>query len=35
MTERQFWIAVVSKDHVERAIAGSFAQVNHGKAGPL
>ena len=35
MSERQYWIAVVSKDHVERAIAGSFAQVNHGKAGPL
>lgn len=35
MSERQFWIAVVSKDHVERATAGGFAQVNHGKAGPL
>jgi hypothetical protein len=35
MSERQFWIAVVSKDHVDRATAGGFAQVNHGKAGPL
>jgi hypothetical protein len=35
MRERRYWIAVVSKDHVDRAIAGGFAQVNHGKAGPL
>ena len=35
MRERQFWIGVVSKDHVDRATAGGFAQVNHGKAGPL
>ena len=35
MRERRFWIGVVSKDHVDRAIAGGFAQVNHGKAGPL
>jgi hypothetical protein len=35
MSERQFWIAVVSKDHVDLATAGGFAQVNHGKAGPL
>jgi hypothetical protein len=35
MTERRYWIGVVSKDHVERAVAGGFAQLNHGKAGPL
>jgi len=35
MSPRQFWIGVVSKDHVDRATAGGFAQVNHGKAGPL
>ena len=35
MTEHQFWIGVVSKDHVDRAMSGGFAQVNHGKAGPL
>jgi hypothetical protein len=35
MSQRQFWIGVVSKDHVDRATAGGFAQVNHGKAGPL
>ena len=35
MSQPQFWIGVVSKDHVDRATAGGFAQVNHGKAGPL
>ena len=35
MSQRQFWIGVVSKDHVDHATAGGFAQVNHGKAGPL
>jgi hypothetical protein len=31
----QFWIGVVSRNHVAIGVAGSFAQVNHGKAGPL
>ncbi len=35
MNARHFWIGVVAQDHAERAIAGGFAQVNHGKAGPL
>jgi hypothetical protein len=35
MGERKYWIAVVSKDDVDRAAAGGFAQVNHGRAGPL
>src|SRR5436190_19941928 len=35
MSERQYWIGVISKDHVDAAIAGSFAQLNHGKAAPL
>jgi hypothetical protein len=35
MAARHFWIGVVAQDHAERAVAGSFAQVNHGKAGPL
>lgn len=35
MNQQQFWIGVVSKDHVDLATAGGFAQVNHGKAGPL
>ncbi len=33
--EPQFWIGVVSKDHVDRATAGGYTQLNHGKAGPL
>ncbi len=32
---RNFWIGVVSKEHVDIGVAGGFAQVNHGKAGPL
>jgi hypothetical protein len=35
MTERRYWIGVVSQDHVDIAIAGNFAQLNHGKAGAL
>jgi hypothetical protein len=35
MSERNYWIGVVSNDHVDRAIAGGFTQLNHGKAGPL
>src|SRR5438067_445464 len=33
--ERHYWIGVVSKDHVDVAIAGGFTQLNHGKAAPL
>ncbi len=35
MTERSFWVGVVSKDHVDLAVAGGYTQLNHGKAGPL
>jgi hypothetical protein len=35
MTAPNFWIGVVSQDHALRAIADGYAQVNHGKAGPL
>jgi hypothetical protein len=35
MTGRHYWIGVVSKGHVDNAIAGGFAQFNHGRAGPL
>ena len=35
MNERRYWIGVVAKDHVDHATARGFAQVNHGKAGPL
>src|SRR5580765_5556906 len=32
---RNFWIGVVSKEHVDIGVAGGYTQVNHGKAGPL
>lgn len=32
---RNFWIGVVSKEHVDMGVAGGYTQVNHGKAGPL
>jgi len=35
MSQRNYWIGVVSKDHVDIGVAGGFTQVNHGKAGPL
>ncbi len=31
----RYWIGVASKEHVQRAVLGGFAQVCHGKAGPL
>jgi hypothetical protein len=31
----KYWIAVVSKDHTMRGVAGSFMQACHGKAAPL
>lgn len=31
----RYWIAVASKEHVMRGVKGGFAQVCHGKAGPL
>jgi len=35
MSERNYWIGVVSKNHVAVGVAGGFAQLNHGKAAPL
>src|SRR5258705_9452392 len=35
MLARNYWIGVVSKSHVDKAVAGGFTQLNHGKAGPL
>lgn len=35
MTEHAYWIGVVAKDRADIAIAGSFAELNRGKAGPL
>jgi hypothetical protein len=32
---QKFWIGTVSKEHVERGKIGGFAQVCHGKQGPL
>jgi EVE domain len=29
------WIGVVDRDHVAAGVAGGFAQVGHGRAGPL
>lgn len=31
----RYWIGVACKEHVERGVLGSFAQVCHGKVGPL
>jgi hypothetical protein len=31
----KYWIAVASKEHVKKGVAGGFAQVCHGKGGPL
>jgi predicted RNA-binding protein len=31
----QYWIIVVSKDHIARGVAGGFIQANYGKEGPL
>lgn len=31
----RYWIGVASKEHVQRGVSGGFAQVCHGKAGPL
>lgn len=35
MIKRKFWIGVVSKTHVQKAVQGSFIQLCHGKAAPL
>lgn len=31
----RYWIGVASREHVQGGIEGGFAQVCHGKAGPL
>ena len=31
----RYWIGVASKEHVQKGVMGSFAQVCHGKTGPL
>jgi hypothetical protein len=35
VTQRNFWIGVVSKNHVAVGVHGGFTQLNHGKAGAL
>lgn len=32
---KRFWIAVASREHVLRGVAGGYVQVCHGKPGPL
>ena len=34
-TSRQFWIGVVSRQHVRLGVEGGFIQLNHGKKAPL
>ena len=34
-SEMNHWIGVVSRSHVQRGVAGGFAQMNHGKQAPL
>ena len=35
MAERNFWIGVVSRAHVQLGVKGGFIQINHGKKAPL
>jgi predicted RNA-binding protein len=35
MTERNYWIGVVSRAHVQLGVEGGFIQLNHGKRAPL
>ena len=35
MAERNFWIGVVSRAHVQLGVKGGFIQLNHGKKAPL
>ena len=34
-SERNFWIGVVSRSHVEVGVKGGFVQLSHGKKAPL
>jgi EVE domain-containing protein len=31
----RYWIGVVSRDHVQRGVAGGFCQLCHGKAAAM
>ncbi|MGO9692155.1 MAG: EVE domain-containing protein, partial [Syntrophobacteraceae bacterium] len=35
MTDKRFWIGVVSREHVQRGIRGGFVQLSHGRKAPL
>jgi len=35
MTDKRFWIGVVSREHVQSGIRGGFVQLSHGKKDPL
>ena len=35
MPNRNFWLGVVSRSHVQLGVAGGFIQLNHGKRAPL
>lgn len=35
MTNRQYWIGVIARDHVRLAVKAGFAQLNHGQREPL
>src|SRR5437879_1299568 len=35
MTSRQFWVGVVSREHVQFGVKGGFIQLGHGKKAPL
>jgi hypothetical protein len=35
MSNRNCWLGVVSRSHVQRGVAGGFMQLNHGKKAPL
>lgn len=35
MTNRTYWIGVVSRPHVQIGVEGGFVQLNHGKRAPL
>lgn len=32
---RNHWVGVVSRSHIQRGVAGSFMQLNHGKKAPV
>jgi hypothetical protein len=35
VSERNYWIGVVSRSHVQLGVKGGFMQLSHGKRGPL